>query len=448
MQIHKNQRNPILPLEHHVPDAEAHVMPDGRLYLYGSYDNLSDVFCSEQYHVISTSDMKAWQIHEVAFEGVNVPWFNDPNAIKYPGIDWTNPTPFIKAMLANMDHQAEKEKFEKEKDGIKPPLLFAPDAIEKDGQYYLYFCMPDDSEGVAVSNTPYGPFENPVQLPCGGIDPAIFRDEDGKVYYYWGQLYSHGVEMNEDLCSFDTNKIVDDLVTEEEHYFHEGSSMRKIGDTYYMVYTNIERGKPTSLGYSTSKSPLGPFEYRGILIDNDGCDPASWNNHGSIECFNDQWYVFYHRCSRGVQQYRRLCIEPITVNPDGTIDEVLMTSQGLGEPFKSGETIMGYQACQMSGHVRIDLNGEGSEHLTGIEDGDTVTFRYVYNTNGFESLTVDFEGKAEVSVYLDRVKVGEGYLDKNHQSIKIETGSMSQPMALHMDIVRPEGFKINSVTLF
>ena len=79
--------------------------------------------------------------------------------------------------------------------------------------------------------------------------------------------------------------------------------MRKIRDTYYYVYADMERGKPTALGYSTGKSPLGPFTYRGIVIDNDHCDPESWNNHGSIECVNGQWYVFYHRCSRDV--YKR-----------------------------------------------------------------------------------------------------------------------------------------------
>lgn len=60
------------------------------------------------------------------------------------------------------------------------------------------FVLMDDSEGVAVSDCPEGPFTNPIQLPCGGIDPAIFIDDDGQVYYYWGQLFSHGVKMNED----------------------------------------------------------------------------------------------------------------------------------------------------------------------------------------------------------------------------------------------------------
>ena len=168
-------------------------------------------------------------------------------------------------------------------------------------------------------------------------------------------VFSHGVKLNEDMISFDEGAVVHDLVTEEEHYFHEGSSMRKIRDTYYYVYADMERGKPTALGYSTGKSPLGPFTYRGIVIDNDHCDPESWNNHGSIECVNGQWYVFYHRCSRGTQRYRRLCAEPITINPDGTINEVKMTSQGVGTPFAPGETMMGYQACELQGKVYIGV---------------------------------------------------------------------------------------------
>lgn len=182
--------------------------------------------------------------------------------------------------------------------------------------------------------------------------------------------------------------------------------MRKIGDTYYYVYADMERGKPTSLGYATGKSPLGPFTYQGIIIDNDGCDPASWNNHGSIECVNGQWYVFYHRCSRGVQQYRRLCIEPITINADGTIDEVKMTSQGPGEPFGAGEIIYGYQACGLSGRMYIDTDGQGSEHLTHIAEGDRAVFRYVKSESGFTNIVIEAEGTGEIEVLLDGNCVG------------------------------------------
>lgn len=399
MSLFKNTRNPILPLDIHIPDSEAHVMPDGKLYVYGSFDDNEDFYCSEQYYVVSTEDMQYWKISDVSFEGKNVPWFNNPQVPKYKGLDWSNPTPFIKKMLENLGQSELKEEFEKFGENERPPLLFAPDAVYKNGMYYLYFCMPDDSEGVAVSNSPTGPFTNPIQLPCGGIDPAVFIDDDQQAYYYWGQLFSNGVKLNDDMVSFDESKVVYNLVTEYEHFFHEGSSMRKIGDTYYLVYANIERGKPTSLGYSTSNSPLGPFSYRGIIINNEECDPASWNNHGSIECFNDQWYVFYHRCSRGVQQYRRLCIEPININEDGSIDEVKMTSQGIGNPFDKGEVIKGYQACRLKGNVRIDVVSEGYEALTKILEKDEITFRYIESKDGFENIRIVSQGSAIIEVY-------------------------------------------------
>ncbi|MCC8066065.1 MAG: family 43 glycosylhydrolase [Clostridiales bacterium] len=415
MQNYQNKRNPILPLEHHIPDSEAHVMPDGRLYVYGSYDDREDVYCSEKYFVVSTADMEHWTIHDEALNGKQIPWFNNPDAPKYPGIDWSHPTLFIQKMLAEMaaDGDDMKEKFEKEDEGEKPALLFAPDCTEKNGKYYLYFCMPDDSEGVAVSNRPEGPFTDPVQLPCGGIDPAVFVDDDGQAYLYWGQLFSHGVKLNADLISFNREDIVDNLVTEEAHYFHEGSSMRKIGDTYYYLYADMERGKPTALGYSTGKSPMGPFSYQGIIIDNDGCDPKSWNNHGSIECMNGQWYVFYHRCSRQMAQHRRLCIEKITILPDGTIPEVKMTSQGVGDPFSPGEPIMGYQACGLSGKVYIGVNTDEAttkqypEKLTNIQAGDEIIFRYVRSRDGYHRMLVKASGSGRLTILLNGMAAGE-----------------------------------------
>lgn len=423
MTDYKNSRNPILPLDHHIPDGEAHVMPDGKLYIYGSYDDRDDVYCSEKYHVVSTPDMEHWTIHAPSLNGNSISWFNNPDAPKYPGIDWSHPTPFIIRMLEKDAAEGKdmKAAFEKETVGPKPALLFAPDCIEKGGRYYLYFCMSDDSEGVAVSDRPEGPFSTPVQLPCGGIDPAIFIDDNGQPYYYWGQLFSHGVKLNEDMISFDPSQIVDNLVTEEEHFFHEGSSMRKIGDTYYYVYADMERGKPTSLGYSTSKSPLGPFTYRGIIIDNDGCDPASWNNHGSIECFNDQWYVFYHRCSRGCQQYRRLCIEPITINEDGSISEVKMTSQGPGAPFGPGETIMAYQACGLIGTIFIDSDTEAGEKLTNISSGDAAIFRYVRSRADYKQMLIHARGSGTIDCLLNdhttgTIEIKDGIQLSNHIS--------------------------------
>lgn len=402
MKKHENMRNPVLPLEFHVPDGEAHMMPDGKLYIYGSYDERDDYYCSEKYRVVSTPDLKSWTVHDISLTGDQIPWFHDPDAPVYPGIDWEHPTPFIQKMLDMLPADAEKP--EPPTDG--PALLFAPDCIHKDGKYYLYFCMADDSEGVAVSDRPEGPFTNPVRLPCGGIDPAIFIDDDGEAYYYWGQFRSHGVKLNKDMVSFDENEIVDNLVTEEEHFFHEGSSMRKIGDTYYYVFADVERGKPTALGYATGKNPLGPFKYQGIIIDNAECASSSWNNHGSIECVNGQWYIFYHRCSRGTEKYRRLCVEKIEIDSDGKIPEVKMTSQGAGAPFRSGETMLGYQACALKGDIFIGLHSKYEEALTHISRGDEAVFRYVESDKDWEEVQIVCAGTGTISVWMNDEKAG------------------------------------------
>ena len=442
-----NNRNPILPVQYHIPDAEAHVMPDGKLYVYGSFDESSEVFCSEKYYVLSTENMEDWELHDESLNGKNVPWFNNPEYPKYPGIDWSKPTPFIRKMMEDQDFEVDMEKFQKE-DKEKPALLFAPDAIHKNGKYYLYFCMSDESEGVAVSDKPEGPFENIVQLPCGGIDPAIFIDDDGKSYYYWGQLYSHGVELNDDMISFDENKIVHDLVTEEGHFFHEGSSMRKIGDNYYYLYANMERGKPTSLGYSMSKSPLGPFEYKGIIIDNDGCDPASWNNHGSIEEVNGEWYVFYHRCSRGVKEYRRLCIEPIEIIEDGTIPEVKMTSQGIGEPFINGEMIFGYQACGLKGKIFIGIDENGEELLTNIKHNDEAVFRYIRSKTGFNAISFNCRGEGYVEVLFNEKTVAKGLIKNGLTKIILEkTVLCNKETELKIIFENPKDLKLMSITI-
>ena len=141
--------NPLLENHHYVPDAEAHVWNDGRLYIYGSYDIRGALsYCSTQYHVFSTDDLVYWTDHGVSLESHQIPWMQPSRP------------------------------------------LYAPDCAYRDGKYYLYFCYADPvgREGVAVSEKPYGPFENPVPVKGadgGGIDPAVLVDDDGAAYLYW-----------------------------------------------------------------------------------------------------------------------------------------------------------------------------------------------------------------------------------------------------------------------
>ena len=132
----------------------------------------------------------------------------------------------------------------------------------------------------------------------------------------------------------------------------------------------------TSIGYSSSKSPLGPFKYGGVVIDNFGCDPNSWNNHGSIQEFKGKWYVFYHRSTHGSNSMRKACAEPITFLSNGSIPQVEMTSQGAADPFDSFQTIDAARACLLTGKMRVVRSGEHSEELAKIENGNVATYKY------------------------------------------------------------------------
>ena len=187
--------------------------------------------------------------------------------------------------------------------------------------------------------------------------PPVLVDDDDQVYYYWGQFHLRGAELPPDLHAIQPETLQTNLLNEAEHGFHEGASIRRHNGIYYLVYADISRGKPTCLAYATSLSPLGPFTKRGIIIDNIGCDPETWNNHGSIAAFNGQWFVFYHRSSQASMFNRRVCVEPIHFNGDGTIDEVAMTTQGAGAPLPPTQPIEEWRACLLNGRVRTAAVG-------------------------------------------------------------------------------------------
>lgn len=361
-----NIMNPILPVQHFVPDAEARQWKDGRMYIYGSYDISGDsAYCSKEYHVFSSDDLISWVDHGQSFNMKEVPWATG--------------------------------------------RLYAPDCIYKEGLYYLYFCCSDQSEGVATSIKPEGPFKDasPIDIANGdGIDPAIFIDDDGQAYYYWGQYNLRGGRLKEDMTTIDKNTLCTDLINEDEHGFHEGASMCKHNGIYYLLYTDISGGRATRLSYATSNSPLGPFVKQGCIIDNTGCDPETWNNHGSIAEFNGNWYLFYHRSSQGSKFSRRVCIEPITFNEDGSIDQVEMTTQGVSEPLRATGKIDAYRACLLSGEVKTEViyNREDDhikECLSDIEDGDWAAYKYI----NFQEEVAGFELKAASLAYGGKIEI-------------------------------------------
>ncbi len=335
-------RNPIGPPSTFPADPSAKVGADGQLYVYCSLDEKTDHYCSYSNVVLSTNDMKTWKFHPDSFVTLGK---ND--------------------MLPAND-----------------TILYAPDCQYRDGLYYFYFCQPDQIPiGVATSECPTGPFSNPSFLNVGKhleIDPATFIDDDGQAYLVWGQFNLKMAKLNKDMRTLDEGSIQEPVITEKEHHFHEGASMTKRNGLYYLIYADVSRAAtPSCLGYATSKSPFGPYQYRGVIIDNSHCNPGNWNNHGSIVGFGGKWYVFYHRSSQGVVMMRRTCVEPITFRDDGSIPEVEMTTQGAEPPLDSSLRIEAEQACGLWGNMRVSTVGEDTEILSGIRDGDRAVYKYL-----------------------------------------------------------------------
>lgn len=407
--------NPILPFQYFIPDVEAHVWPDGRLYGYGSQDiSGNHSYCSDTYRVFSTGDMLSWQDH-----GISLRSCGDSSDTPWSTAD-----------------------------------LYAPDCAHLDGKYYLFFCQQDRSQAVAVSDSPTGPFTDATTLPIvheDAIDPAVFVDDDRQAYLYWGQYSLRAARLNHNMRSIDESTLNTRLMNEEEHGFHEGACMRKRGDTYYLVYCDSARGKATCLSYARSNSPIGPFEKGGVIIDNSGCDPDNWNNHGSIVEFLGQWYVFYHRSSQGSNFNRRVCVEKIEFDDLGHIAEVEMTTQGAEDPISASRAIDASRACLLQGTVRGEpIPGEdGCEQLARAKRGDWACYKYLDFGGGvsrFHARVATNTLGGQLKIRIDapdgpllgtlRVKNTGGWLD--WQDLSCDIGEVTGVHALYIVFDRTE----------
>ena len=438
--------NPFLPLNEYIPDGEPHVFDD-RVYLYGSHDKArSTRFCVQNYTVWSApvTDLSDWTNHGVTYKKIQDPRSKPDREVDY----------------------------------------YAPDCVRgNDGRYYLYYCAmgPNTKNfgpmSVAVSDEPYGPFEylgdikyadgTPV-LKYLTNDPAVIND-NGRIwlYYGWGLARDFRSKMLSLIYNFVQSKLfsrpiseikstkpsilscavvemMDDMITVKSepkavldskttapkdselyrHAFYEAPSIRKIGDTYYLVYSS---GENNELAYATSKYPDRDFEYRGVIISNSDLGykgnkkpkaPAG-TIHGGIECINGKWYVFYHRCTNNTDFSRQACAEPIEILPDGSIPQVEITTQGVGKPIKAAGKIKAAICCNIIPSKPIRLGLGKQQKAVRVDDDDKDVFVADISNNtiiGYKYL--DFQNikrialtcrgeAASVQVFADEQKCGE-----------------------------------------
>ena len=319
------------PLVRHIytADPSAHVF-NGKIYIYPShdidageaFDDLGSHFAMEDYHVISMDSITSEAVDNgVALHVNDVPW-------------------------------AERQ-------------MWAPDAHEKDGKYYLFFPAKDYAGifriGVATSPSPIGPFI-PQPDPIKGsfsIDPAVFKDDDGSFYMYFGGLWggqlqrwregvfnaaepespvAHLPADNEPALCAKVAKMTDDLLEfaheakdlmildengnpllngDNDRRFFEASWMHKYNGRYYFSYST---GDTHFICYAIGDNPYGPFTYAGKILE----PVVGWTSHHSICEIEGKWYLFYHdsSLSEGVTHLRSIKVTEIIYDADGKIQTI------------------------------------------------------------------------------------------------------------------------------
>lgn len=291
-------QNPIIK-DQFTADPTARVF-EGKIYLYPSHDipspieRLKEWFCMADYHVFSSNNLIDWEDHGVIVSQDNVPW------------------------VAPESYS-----------------MWAPDCVFKDGKYYFYFPSTPAGEnkrgfaiGVAVSDKPYGPFTPEVKPIEGvsGIDPCVLIDDDGKSYIYWSGRGMSVARLKDNMLELDSEpKQIEGL----PEGFKEGPFVFKKDGIYYYTFPWV-REKTETLAYATADNPMGPFEFRGIIMEESPTD--CWTNHHSIVEYNGQWYLFYHHndYSPAFDKNRSARIDSLFFNPDGTIQKVTPTFRGVG----------------------------------------------------------------------------------------------------------------------
>ncbi|EDY84578.1 Carbohydrate binding module (family 6) [Verrucomicrobiia bacterium DG1235] len=349
------------------------VVTDDRVYIYCSNDdespleggyNIPNVVC------VSSSDMKNWTDHGIVFDA--------------------------------------------ERDSSWAKKTWAPAGIERNGKFYLYFGNGGANIGVAVGDSPAGPFEDVLKKPLithgtPGVqpaknmwlfDPGVFIDDDGQAYIYFGGNGDDNVrvaKLKEDMVTIDG-----EVIKMHAPNFFEAAWVYKIDDTYYFTYSTTPKAE-MRIDYMTSKRPTEGFTYAGIVAAQ---PPLNHNNNHAAEFkFKDKWYHVYHNrivaTEAGIPTAfrRNIAVEEFGYTEDGAIIPVEYTTDGVKQnthlnPYArvEGETLAAQSGIETEPCVNGGMN------ITDTQNGDWIKVAGVdFGKKGAKQLSLNASSAAASS---------------------------------------------------
>jgi len=302
---------------------------------------------------------------------------------------------------------------------------WAPQCIRRNNKFYMYCPVPNGMGiGVLVSDSPYGPFKDPIGKPLiknssHDIDPTILIDDDGQAYLYWGNPNLYYVKLNEDMISY-SGEIVNE--PSKPANYQEGPWVWKRNGHYYLAYAST--CCPEGIGYAMSNSPTGPWEYKGMIMEG---DQRSSGNHPGIIDYKGNSYVFGFNYSIGQKtmskhyERRSICLENLTYLADGSIVKLpFWSTTGVKQlsnvnPYNRVEA----EAMAYSEGLKTDLVTEWERNtswnkgkkimdrvfITSINNGDYFKVKGVEFSKGSKSIEVNIASLygGEIEIHTDKI---------------------------------------------
>ncbi|GGA68974.1 hypothetical protein GCM10011369_08260 [Neiella marina] len=363
------------PLVTHIytADPTARVFGD-TLYVFPSHDIVEhdglrglNGFMMPDYHLFSSQDLMNFTDHGVILHQDQISWI-EPNSFE----------------------------------------MWAPDAVEKDGKYYFYFPA-QDQIGVAIADRPTGPYV-PRQSPIAGtagIDPNILIDDDGTSYLFWARNHEiKAMRLKDNMVEGDMEPVIIGNLSKK---YKEGPFVFKRNGLYYLTYPVDEHGNE-EIAYATSDKPLGPYTYRGVIMD---MWQDCWTNHHSIVQYQGQWYLFYHHHDLSFDaSLRSMAADKLFFNADGTIQKVQPTRRGIG--IRNAADMIQVDRFDASSGLQTPIHREhepAGMYVSSISHGSWLHYSGVdFSDNQFQSVAARVASSADGGTIEIRLGSSEGPL--------------------------------------